>query len=436
MRNLMKTIVVALLNIEAALVIKKYKPFIIAVTGNVGKTSTKDAIFHFLSRELYIRKSEKSFNSEIGVPLTVLGCENAWNDPIGWMKNLLSGLELILFKEEYPKYLVLEIGADHPGDIKKLTHWLKPDIAVMTRIPDVPVHIEFFTSRGEMLEEKACLVKALKKGGTLILNADDRDIMKMKDRRPDAKVITFGINDEYADIRAEAVTPLYDTRSNTKYPVGMKFNLFASKVLLKEVSVNGFLGNQHVYPIVSALATSQAVGMDIPDALLGINDYKAPHGRMNVLDGMNKTVIIDDTYNSSPVAVDEALNILKEISTNGRKIVVLGDMLELGKFSTEEHKKVGKKVAEIADILVCVGIRSKGIIVGARDHKMPENKTFWFEDSVKAGEFLYKFLLKKDIVLVKGSQGVRMEKIVKEIMDKPEEAGEKLIRQDVEWGNR
>src|SRR3989338_6438454 len=138
--------VVLLLTAQARAVLRKYHPHIIAVTGSVGKTSTKDAIYTVLSSKFFVRKSEKSFNSDVGVPLTILGCKNAWNNPFLWAKNLLEGFALLILKNHYPKWLVLEVGADRPGDIRKLARWLKPDVVVITALPDVPVHVEFFDS--------------------------------------------------------------------------------------------------------------------------------------------------------------------------------------------------------------------------------------------------------------------------------------------------
>src|SRR5574343_1370255 len=114
MKSLFKKILVSILIAESNIVLNKYKPTVISVTGNVGKTSTKDAIFAVLSDTIFTRKSEKSYNSEIGLPLTILGCKNGWNNIFIWIENILIGLELILFKSEYPKCFVLEVGADHP----------------------------------------------------------------------------------------------------------------------------------------------------------------------------------------------------------------------------------------------------------------------------------------------------------------------------------
>src|SRR3989338_4025790 len=146
MKNLFKKLIVFIITLEARAVLRKYKPKIVAVTGSVGKTSAKDAIYAVLAKSARVRKSEKSFNSEVGLPLTVLGAPNAWSNPLRWLQNIVDGIFIILFTVEYPEWLVLEVGADRPGDIRSLSKWLQVDVAVITRLPEVPVHVEFFDS--------------------------------------------------------------------------------------------------------------------------------------------------------------------------------------------------------------------------------------------------------------------------------------------------
>src|SRR3989344_4968803 len=162
MKQFLKKIIIVLIQWEAILVLKKYKPQIIAVTGSVGKTSTKDAIFTVLSSKFFVRKSEKSFNSDVGVPLTILGCKNAWNNPFLWAKNLLEGFALLILKNHYPKWLVLEVGADRPGDIRKLARWLNPGGGGKTAPPRGPGPRQFFYSPGGGARKKKKPRKTLK----------------------------------------------------------------------------------------------------------------------------------------------------------------------------------------------------------------------------------------------------------------------------------
>src|SRR3989344_7244952 len=146
LKQYLKSLVVSLLTCEAKLVLKKYHPRIVAITGTVGKTATKDAVATALSAFFSVRKSEKSFNTEIGVPLTILGLSNPWSNPFRWLSALLKGFFLVLPTNDkrqtanYPQWLVLEVGADKSGDISSLGTWLRPDIAVITRFAEVPVH--------------------------------------------------------------------------------------------------------------------------------------------------------------------------------------------------------------------------------------------------------------------------------------------------------
>src|ERR1035437_7931431 len=312
MKSKIKHIVVHILLAESRAVIRKYKPTIIGVTGSVGKTSTKDAIYTLLAPHTHVRKSEKSFNSEIGVPLTILGCENGWNSPTLWLKNIFWGLELICTKKEYPKCLILEIGADHPGDIKSLTSWLKPDIAVITAVSKIPVHVEFFSSPKEVLNEKLELARAVKSTGKLVLPAEDADILAVRNETPElGKIpcVTFAI-DSSADVSISDYAISYSSTDAT--PTGMSFKINSEGNSIP-TRIDGVLGKQPLYSMVAALATARAYGISISSLISTIPTHKAPVGRMNIIPGLNSSTLIDDTYNASPDAVLEALTVLENV---------------------------------------------------------------------------------------------------------------------------
>lgn len=427
MKSIFKKIISTVIQYEAKLILNKYKPKIVAVTGSVGKTSSKDAIFSVMSTSFNTRKSEKSFNSDIGIPLTILGCHNAWSDPFLWFKNILIGLDLIMFKNNYPEWLVLEVGADRPGDIRQVTKWLKPDVVVVTAFAKVPVHIEFFNSREEIVREKRYLVEALKHDGVVIVNGDDIDSMNMKNSVKNNS-ITYG-TDSVSDIVASNPSIYYLDSGKID---GMSF-----KVNYKENSVpiimRGSLGAQNIYSALSAIAVglSQKINLvKIGEALLS---HDTPRGRMKIISGIKNTIIIDDTYNSSPIALASALKTLKDIKTKGKKIAVLGDMMELGKHSTEEHYEAGKIAGESCDVLITVGMRSRKMVDGALDSGLSEKNIFQYEDSISAGKFIQEIISEGDVILLKASQSVRMEKAVEEIMAEPNKARELLVRQEEEW---
>ncbi len=450
MKSIFKKIIVTILEWEAKLVLRKYKPHIIAVTGSVGKTATKDAIFAVLSGQKHVRKSDKSFNSEIGLPLTILGVPNAWSNPLRWLQNILDGLFLICVPAQYPEWLVLEVGADKPGDISSLASWLPVDVAVITRLPDVPVHVEFFSSPQAVVEEKASLIQALKPTGVLVAFADDAkvDLLRMLAEEKGVRVVTFGLT-KTADVCGSNFEPLFV--AHNAWPSGMKA-LITSDGVGVPVEVHGVFGAHSLLSIVAAAAVGRVLGRTVEDIARGVTKYEPPKGRMRLIPGLKGSLIIDDTYNSSPAAVEAALATLAMMSsprgtvlTGGnplqqqsaiRRIAVLGDMLELGKYSVEEHTKIGTLAATQVDLLVTVGFRARDIAEGAIDGGLSESCVLQYEDSERAGEELQAMLTEHDVVLVKGSQSIRTEKIVERLLLEPERAREFLVRQDVDWKRR
>lgn len=434
MKSLLKNIVVYLLTLEAKLVLKKYRPKIVAVTGSVGKTSTKDAIFSVFSKFFYARKSVKSFNSEIGLPLTILGCPNGWNNPFIWLKNIYEGLILILTPNHYPKWLILEIGVDRPGDIEKVSRWLPIDIAVFTTMGSVPVHVEFFDSPEALFKEKMKLVDALVREGVIIFNQDDEVSNKFLEPIREYKKISYGF-DKNAEIKGSDYKIKYD-KSDIQFPkpTGINFRVNQGNSSL-QVNLKGTLGKHYIYSFLAAISSSISQDINLVKVIEALGEYIPPPGRMRILDGIKGSTIIDDTYNSSPIALFEALSVLDQLKILGRKITVLGDMMELGKYSVEEHKKAGSIAACFSDYIFTVGIRSHYIYEAVIEAGFPEDLIFQFEadEARLAGKRLELLLQKGDVVLIKGSQSIRLEKAVEEVMAVPEKKEELLARQEKEW---
>ena len=429
MKQFFKHIVVAVMTYEAKVLLQRTKPIVIAITGSVGKTSTKDAIFTVLKNHRKTRKSEKSFNSEIGVPLSVLGLPNAWNNPLLWLKNFIDGFLIAFFSRAYPEVLVLECGVDRPGDMAKLSKWLKPDIVVITRLPDVPVHVEYFGTPDAVVAEKLELLKALKPEGVFIYNHDDD---KLQFAAAETRQPSVGFS---------RYVPTHFTASHDQViyhddiPVGSTFNL----AYLQEsvvVKVMGSVGIQNAYTYAAAAAVANQFGISLPEVAAALLSHDSPPGRMRMIPGIKGSLIIDDTYNSSPIAVEAALQSLLELRGAKRKIAILGDMLELGQYSSRAHEQVGEMAAKCADVLFTIGVRSRKTAEAALEHGLDESQIFQYEDARRAGRELQAYLQPGDIVLVKGSQGVRAERVVEEVMRHPEHAAELLVRQDSSWQNR
>jgi UDP-N-acetylmuramoyl-tripeptide--D-alanyl-D-alanine ligase len=428
MKEFFKSLVVRILVAEATVLLRRHKPTVVAVTGSVGKTSTKDAIYTAIKNDLYARKSQKSFNSDIGVPLTVLGLPNAWNNPFMWLRNIVDGFYTAFFSRKYPDVLILETGIDRPGDMKDLTRWLQPDLVVLTSLPAVPAHVEFFDSPAAVIEEKMRLVSAMKSDGKLIYNNDDTVIQTLLSDVLQQRIGYGRYLDTNFTARGDRVVYQDDQ------PVGVEF-LLEYRSDKHKVFVADTIGTQHVYSCSAAIAVAVELGLPVESAVKAMQSVSTPPGRMRILPGIKGTVIIDDTYNSSPIASEHALRALGELKHAKRKIVVLGDMLELGKYSSSEHKRVGGLVPEVADVLFTVGVRARQIAEGALAKGLSDATVFQYDDLARAGRELQTFLASGDVVLVKASQGIRAERIVEEVMAEPERASKLLVRQDPMWRN-
>lgn len=431
MKKSFRKFIIFSLGLEAKLVVKKYKPKIIAITGSVGKTGAKDAIYAALKDNFYVRKSEKSYNSEIGLPLTILGLPNAWNHKMQWFGNLFKGLWLIIWPHKYPEWLVLEAGVGKPGDMDILGKIIHADAVVFTYFGERPVHVEFFETISEVVREKTKLLRILnKKTGILILNADDPKVAEMKGKYS-FKTLSYGF-DSKADLRAENFELIYEQRGELRIPVAMRFRLNCDGNSLP-VIIQNMVSKNYVYYALAALSFVKALGLPLLPAIQALESYENQPGRLQLIEGVKESLILDDTYNSSPAAVELALQTLANIETTGKRVAILGDMLELGKYTEEAHRAVGVLAKKYTDILVAVGPRSNFTYDAARLARMAAKRVFHFETAQEAGKFAEMNVKKGDIVLIKGSQGMRMERAVEEMMAHPEDKENLLARQDVEW---
>ena len=412
-----------LLRILARATIRRYKPVIVGVTGNVGKTSTKLAIGAVLSRLRRIRASAKSFNNEIGFPLAILGDWQKTGGVFFWMRVILASImRLIVRTRRYPEVLVLEYGVDRPGDMDYLLSIARPDVAVVTAIGDVPVHVEFFAGKEQVVKEKAKLVRALSAASHAVLAADDSAVAEMaKETR--AHILTYGF-DESAAVRVSSFEQVLKEMQGSVMKLEYRGNFIP-------VRIEGALGKAQSCAAAAAGAVGLIFSMNLVSISEALNDYRPPQGRLRVLRGVKKSLLIDDTYNASPLAMEEALRTLAPMKK--RRIAVLGDMLELGKYTLEAHERSGKLAAHAADMLITVGLRGKLISAAALTEGMDAGAVHHFETVGEAGKFLEEKLKAGDVVLLKASQAVRLEKAVKEVMAEPERARELLVRQDARW---
>ena len=428
----MKRILQLKLKILAKLVLRKYKPKVIGITGSVGKTSTKEAVFAVLSVAYRVRKNIKNYNNEIGLPLTIIGCNSPGKSLWGWSLVFWRALRLILFRENnYPEILILEMGVDRPGDMDYLLSITKCDIGIITRIGQS--HIEFFGTVDGIQTEKVKLIKHLKADGWAILNFNDERTKKISEKLKN-KFITYGFGDE-ATIKASEVLFSFEDKHDIHNLRGLSFKM-SHKGSTVPVLIPDVISETAIYSGLAGAAVGIILGINLVKIAEALRSLKLPSGRMNLINGVKNTLIVDDSYNSSPQSLMVALDVISriKIGDGNYKYAVLGDMLELGSVSEESHREAGRYVAKAkVDKLIVVGERARDIARGAKEAALKKDNIFHFSNSEEAGKFIQERIQEGDLIFVKGSQGVRMEKVVKEIMADPLRAKELLCRQDESW---
>lgn len=424
MKRIAKNIVASVLAVLARAVLAKHKPGIVMVTGSVGKTSTKDAVFAAVRDHYLSRASEKSYNSEFGVPLTIIGAKNPWNNPVRWLKVFQEALALIMLPSHYPKLLVLEVGADSPGDLARILGIATPHVVVVTKLPELPVHVEFYASPQAVREEEFAPAYALDAGSPLVISADDAYAREMAKSLP-VRVMTYGF-DEHAELHITDAKVLIEDGE----PVGMEARLIYQGATYPLI-VRGALGRQQLYGPAAALAVALSMSIPLEEALTSLEGYVPPPGRARILPGKDGSTLIDDSYNSSPAAAEEALGAMALLPAR-RRVAVLGDMMELGRYSKREHERVGAIAAGAVDVVVSVGVRAKAIAEAAEAAGATVHS---FDTSREAADALPALIGEGDAVLIKGSQSVRTERIVEALLRNPEDR-KRLVRQDREWKAR
>ncbi len=416
MKNFLKNLVRFILKVLARRRLKSFKGKIIAVTGSVGKTSTKDAIFTVLNTRYKVKRNMKSLNTDFGLLLTILDVETGWSSAFKWSWLLMKAAYYSLHRD-CSEIMVLEFGVDKPGDMDFLTSIVKPDIAVMTNI--APVHLAEgqFESVSAIAEEKGKLVTALKEGGTAILNIDNPFIDSLGSKCEGKKVITFGEN-EKADYRAQNIKLSLE---------GIDFVLVKGSEKFKIHSA--ILGEYQAMVLMPAIICGELFGFKTEEAIVALDKYVLPPGRMGVIEGVKETTILDSSYNSSPESLKRALGILKKVAEKRRKVAVLGNMNELGAQSKKLHETIAELIPEHVDMLITVGAEAAIFAQKMQKESVVECKT-----AQEAIDLFKKKIEKGDLILVKGSQNnVRLERFVRAYMAHPEDADKLLVRQEKAW---
>ncbi len=353
---------------------RKFRIPAIAVTGSNGKTTAKDMIAWVLGKDSRVLKNEGTKNNKIGLPLT-----------------------LLRLNHEY-QVAVLEIGTNHFGEVAYLSKICEPNIGIILNIG--PSHLEHLKDHDGVFKEKITLINKLKNPAIGILNADD--ILLNKRLTQNTKkpfILSFGIK-EKSDFNASGIK--YNS-SGLEFYVNCK-NRFTLNTL----------GAHNIYNALAAIAVARIMGMGYNDIAARLAEFSFPQGRLNFIKLKNIS-FIDDTYNSNPLSLSSALEALDKLEPKGRKIFVMGDMLELGEKEESLHQKAGSQAAQVCDAFISVGVLSKLAAEAAKKRGLSPDKIFTCETSTEAKDILFNKLdlRENDVVLVKGSRRMKMEEIFK-----------------------
>ncbi|HGJ64368.1 TPA: UDP-N-acetylmuramoyl-tripeptide--D-alanyl-D-alanine ligase [bacterium] len=356
---------------------KRFNIPIIGVTGSNGKTTTKDMIYEVLSSENKVLKSEGNFNNTIGLPLTLFRLSKTH------------------------EIAVVEMGINLPGEMARLVEIAQPNVAVITNIS--PTHLEFLGSVEGVAKEKGLLAKS---ASALIVNMDDPLVVKMADGKD--KVISYGI-ENLADITAKNIELDQDGKPEFTVSFGGK----QTRIKLPIV------GKHNVYNGLRAISAGLLFDIDLDSIKKAVESYQPMSMRMQRM-VVNDITIINDTYNSNPMSMKAAIDLLKSLKCDGKKVLVVGDMLELGEYSDRFHGEIGNYIGKSgsAEILITMGEKAVRIAESAINSRMKKDQVIVCQNNSEVAENLSKILKQGDIALIKGSRGMKMEQIVKAIEER------------------
>ncbi|HFC76876.1 MAG TPA: UDP-N-acetylmuramoyl-tripeptide--D-alanyl-D-alanine ligase [Candidatus Moranbacteria bacterium] len=401
-----------MLRLMAIVVLKRHKPKIVGITGSVGKSFAKEAVYLALNKKYNVRKNIENYNNEIGIPLTIIGAKTGGKNPLRWLLVFMKWLGWLISPIGYPKILILEMAVDHPGDMKYLTNFIPVDIAVLTNIS--LSHLKFFKNIDEIAQEKISLAKAVEKRGTIILNIDNSFLNKYYEKiNKYATAISMQKN---ADVIASDVHFNYIDEELR----GLSFKLnFQGKII--PFRLPNIIAEHQIYAILVAIAVANHFKINLIEVAKLLEDFQSPPRRMNLVYGVNNSLVIDDSYNSSPISTVAALKTFCSLRAK-RRIAILGDMLELGKKTEGEHQKIIRNILEDDNIhiLITIGKRMKKAMQIISSQKKVTKTVLSFDNAQKMLDNINGKIriVEGDLVLVKGSRAMQMEKIVEKIIKK------------------
>lgn len=414
---MIKALITRILEFQAKRLLKRNKPLIVAVTGSVGKTSTKLSIATVLSQKYKVLAHYGSYNTPIALPLAMFDTRIPLKlkSPSSWLKVIWETQQKLHKPYDY-QVLVLELGTDSPGDIAYFKKYIHPDIAVVTAV--AAEHMEYFGTLEAVAKEELAITHFAKE---TLINRDDVDSAY-------SKFVPEGINlDTYG------TSGVAEYRFAThNYAPGKGFSgVFVSPEFGEQPVTLQVVGEHNVRTAVAAGAVGIKLGLTAEQVAAGLAQIQPVNGRMNLLKGLDESIIIDDTYNSSPIAATAALQTLYAFPTTQR-IAILGSMNELGEYSAKAHAQVGEACnGAMLDWVVTIGAEAEQYLAPAAASKGCRVRSF--SSPYAAGSFVHSVLQQGAVVLAKGSQnGVFAEEAVKMLLHSTEEE-QSLVRQSPDW---
>ena len=358
----------------------RYDFTLIGITGSAGKTTTKEMIATLISTERRVHKSWGNFNNQIGAPLCF---DNAPDEA---------------------QVVVSEMGMNHAGEIAEIAGLLRPHVGVYTNI--APVHIEFFGTIEGIAAAKRELLENVAPGGAIVINNDNEHVVRISKGFP-GRILSYAI-DAGADYRAADI--------RERGLLGTRFTLVAEGARRELELV--LPGRHNLENLLAAIATARHVGISWEGIERGVREVKPAYHRGVIVEWQGAT-IYDDTYNSNPYALGRALELMAQADVTGRRIAVIGDMLELGEQELQFHRDAGAAIPKAIDVVCGVGTRSRALLDGARAAGFEESQLRHFTDAAAAGAFLRAFVGPGDLVLIKGSRGVGLDRAVAMLEEQP-----------------
>lgn len=381
----------------ASSVIKGWQGNVVGITGSLGKTTTKEMTAAMLAKTGRVVKTAGNLNNDYGLPLSVLKMESAGRHAADF------------------DYAVFEMGMNHRGEIARLTGIAPPDVGVVTIV--APAHLEFFSSIDEIAQAKSEMVRGIVPGGVAVLNGDDERVARMAALRYDITSVMFGIERD-ADVRA--------TEIETRNLSGSRFVLVTPRGKIE--AVVPLPGRHNLYNALAAAAVADHYETPLKEIVAALAETEAPKMRGEVVRFRDGFTIIDDSYNSNPRALIEMVSTLCANTSASRRIVVSGEMLELGAESARLHREAGRDIARLGvDTLIGVRGFAQELVTGARESGMSAESAVFADSPEEAATILMSELRAGDLVLVKGSRGVKTEIVVEIVKQKfervPKETG-------------